>query len=286
MKVKIILSSLVLAFVAGCATIPPEYQEKISGDFGPSQGDVILNSIGMKLVYIQAGDFMMGSGLSPSQVSSQFGGNADWYKDEHPQHKVKISEGFWMGQTEVTQAQYRAVMDTNPSNFKGDNNPVEQVNWSDAMEFCKKLSQKEIGRTYTLPTEAQWEYACRAGTSTVFSFGNSESSLGDYAWYKSNSNDKTHPVGQKRPNDFGLYDMHGNVWEWCRDWYDSGYYNKNIITDPENTQGDSNRVLRGGCWDHPPVYFRSAERARFDTDSRYNNSGFRVVLSVSSQDFQ
>jgi formylglycine-generating enzyme required for sulfatase activity len=286
MKVKIILSSLVLAFVAGCATIPPEYQEKISGDFGPSQGDVILNSIGMKLVYIQAGDFMMGSGLSPSQVSSQFGGNADWYKDEHPQHKVKISEGFWIGQTEVTQAQYRAVMDTNPSNFKGDNNPVEQVNWSDAMEFCKKLSQKEIGRTYTLPTEAQWEYACRAGTSTVFSFGNSESSLGDYAWYKSNSNDKTHPVGQKRPNDFGLYDMHGNVWEWCRDWYDSGYYNKNIITDPENKQGDSNRVLRGGCWDHTPVYFRSAERARFDTDSRYNNSGFRVVLSVSSQDFQ
>ena len=262
-------------------------QKKISGYFGPNPGNVMTNSIDMKLVYILAGEFMMGSSLSASQVASQYGGKADYFTNEHPQHKVKISKGFYMGQTEVTQAQYQAVMGTNPSNFRGDNLPVEQVSWNDAAEFCRKLSQKE-GKTYTLPTEAQWEYACRAGTKTVFSFGNNESSLDEYGWYGyENAGKTTHPVGTKKPNGFGLYDMHGNVWEWCRDYYDSGFYNKGDTEDPESTQGSSNRVLRGGCWSSGASGCRSALRGRYDPGNRiYYYLGFRIVLSVSSQDFQ
>ena len=162
---------------------------------------------------------------------------------------------------------------------------MEQVSWNDAAEFCRKLSQKE-GKTYTLPTEAQWEYACRAGTKTVFSFGNRESILGDYAWYINNSGSKTHPVGQKKPNAFGLYDMHGNVWEWCRDYYDSGFYNKGDTEDPENTQESSDRVLRGGSWSGDASDCRSGSRNWGDPDVRFIYDGFRIVLSVSSQDFQ
>ena len=245
----------------------------------PKAGDVMTNSIGMKLVYIPAGEFMMGSGLSASQVASQYGGNADWFTDEYPQHKVKLSKGFWMGQTEVTQAQYRSVMGANQSHFKGDSNPVESVSWNDAVEFCRKLSQKE-GKTYTLPTEAQWEYTCRAGTSTVFSFGSNESSLGDYAWYSSNSGHKTHPVGQKKPNAFGLYDMHGNVWEWCRDWYDPDYYNKSSMTDPENIQSNYNHVLRGARWMSNTGNCRSAYRGWDIPGARCMNGGFRVVMEA------
>ena len=245
-------------------------QKKVSGYYGPSPGDVMTNSIGMKLVYIPAGEFMMGSNTGGS--------------DEKPAHKVKLSKGFYMGVYEVTQSQYRAVMGKSPSKFKGDNNPVEQVSWDDATEFCRKLSQKE-GETYTLPTEAQWEYACRSGSSSVYSFGNSESSLGDYGWYSSNSGSKTHPVGTKKPNDFGLYDMHGNVWEWCRDWYAKDYYSKGSAVDPKNTQSSSVRVIRGGGWGNLANRCRSAGRRRDGPGSRSSGIGFRVVLPASSLNF-
>jgi formylglycine-generating enzyme required for sulfatase activity len=163
----------------------------------PQQGTVWENSISMKLVWIAPGEFKMGSN--------------DGEDFEKPLHTVKITKGFYMGAFEVTQGQYQQVMGTNPSYFKGANLPVEQVSWDDAVEFCKKLSQKE-GKTYRLPTEAEWEYACRAGTTTKFSFGDDESQLGEYAWYGKNSGMKTHPVGKKKPNAWGLFDMHGNVW--------------------------------------------------------------------------
>jgi formylglycine-generating enzyme required for sulfatase activity len=206
----------------------------ICGCSGPKAGDVITNSTGMKLFYVPAGEFMM---------DRNFGKH-----DEMPALRVKLSQDFFMGQFEVTQEQWKAVMGTNPSKFKGDNNPVEQVNWNEAMEFCKKLSAKD-GRTYTLPTEAQWEYACRAGragSAVKYSFGDSASSLGDYAWYADNSGKKTHPVGLKKPNIFGLYDMHGNVWEWCMDWDEKGYYTKESSVDPVGRQSARNRVIRGG----------------------------------------
>ena len=238
-------------------------QKKISGYYGPSPGDIMTNSIGMKLVWIPAGEFMMGSN--------------DGGSGEKPVHKVKLTKGFWMGQCEVTQEQYKEIMGKNPSRFSGSSNPVEKVSWHDAMEFCKKLSSKE-GKTYTLPTESQWEYACRAGTSTNYSFGSSESSLGNYGWYTSNSSRKTHPVGQKKPNAWGIYDMRGNVSEWCLDWYDKGYYSSSPSVDPSGPTSGSGRVLRGGCWSSDPEYCRSAARFGFIPDYSGINFGFRVIL--------
>ena len=169
-------------------------------------------------------------------------------------------------------------MGINPSNFKGvDVLPVENVSWDDAVEFCRKLSGKE-GEKYGLPTEAQWEYACRAGSKTRFSFGDSDSSLGDSAWYSDNSNRTTHPVSQKKVNSFGLYDMHGNVWEWCSDWYGGEYYSSSPGVDPQGPSSGTYRVVRGGSWYYDPRYCRSASRFRVSPVDRSFNLGFRIVL--------
>ena len=232
-------------------------------------GDVVSNSIGMKLVWIPPGEFMMGSDNGAP--------------NEKPVHRVKISKGFWVGQTEVTQAQYRAITDKVPGKWKGDNLPANHVNWDEAMEFCRKLSQKE-GLTYTLPTEAQWEYACRAGTKTAFSFGDSESKLKDYAWYgkslsfPDNLEGKTDSVGQKKPNAFGLYDTHGNVTEWCSDWYDGDYYKNSPEVDPTGPDSGDFRVIRGGSWVGHARSCQSSFRGRLQPDWRLNSVGFRVVL--------
>jgi formylglycine-generating enzyme required for sulfatase activity len=177
-------------------------------------------------------------------------------------------------------------MKNNPSYFKGAENPVEQVSWEDAVEFCRKLSElsaeKAAGNVYRLPTEAQWEYACRAGTTTQFSFGDDESDLGDYAWYRENSASKAHPVGGKQPNAWGLYDMHGNVWEWCQDWYDD--YPSGAVTDPTGPADGSGRVIRGGGWDFIAEICRSAYRSGFGPSFRsLSDCGFRVCLSPSGK---
>jgi formylglycine-generating enzyme required for sulfatase activity len=190
----------------------------------------------MKLVLIRPGKFMMGSPDSEQGRGPK----------EGPQHEVTISKPFYMGVTEVTQAQYEVVMGTNPSRFQGPMNPVEKVSREDAMAFCRKLSEK-TGKTVRLPTEAEWEYACRAGTKTRYSFGDSDRTLGDYAWYKGNSEDKPHPVGRKKPNAWGLYDMHGNVWEWCAGWY--GNYSGGASTDPQGLGSVGDIWFRGGSWD-------------------------------------
>ena len=187
-----------------------------------------------------------------------------------------------MGVHEVTQAQYEQVMGVNPSEYKGANNPVEMVSWEDAVEFCRRLSElpaeKAAGNVYRLPTEAEWEYACRAGTTTKFSFGDDESDFGEYGWYRENSGRTTHPVGSKLPNAWGLYDMHGNVWEWCQDWY--GDYPSGSVTDPSGATSSSFRVLRGGGWDYSADGCRSAFRGRDLPSCRdYGRLGFRVVRS-------
>ena len=172
-------------------------------------------------------------------------------------------------------------MGTNLSKFKGPRNPVEAVSWDDAVEFFRKLSalpaEKAAGYVYRLPTEAEWEYACRAGTMTEYSFGNDESELGDYAWHASNSGNTTHPVGSKQPNPWGLHDMHGNVWEWCQDWH--GDYPRGAVTDPTGPSSGSFRVLRGGGWVHGSEYCRSANRGGSTPDDRGSYYGFRVLRS-------
>ena len=218
----------------------------------------------MKMVLIRPGKFMMNDGAEAALV----------------RHEVTLSKPFYMGVTEVTQAQYEAVMGTNPSKIKGATNPVEMVSWNDATEFCKKLSEK-TRQVVRLPTEAEWEYACRAGTQTAYSFGDDPSALGDYAWYGKNSGGTTHPVSQKKPNAWGLYDMHGNVWEWCADWYAD--YPQGPVTDPSGpaTGVIRARVWRGGSWDFDDtVRFRCAFRDCRDPTYRDCNLGFRCAMTL------
>ncbi len=223
----------------------------------------------MKLVLIPAGKFTMGS---PKTEKGRF-------DDEGPQHKVTITKPFYMGLYEVTQEQYEGVVGKNPAKFKSAKNPVETVSWNDAVAFCKALSKK-TGKLVRLPTEAEWEYACRAGTKTAFCFGDDEKRLGDYAWYEDNSERKTHPVAQKKPNAWGLYDMHANVWEWCSDWYADSYANAKPV-DPQGPASGSYRVLRGGSWGDLTDFCRAARHDRSTPDYRGDHyGGFRVVVEV------
>ncbi|MCG2736506.1 MAG: formylglycine-generating enzyme family protein [Candidatus Methanoperedenaceae archaeon] len=227
----------------------------------------IINSIGMEFVLIPAGEFDMGS---PSNEK-------DRLNDEGPVHHVKISNTFYMGKYEVTQKQWRDVMGTSPSPF--DDQPVERVSWNDVQDFIKKFNEKEGLNKYRLPSEAEWEYAARAGTTTRFSFGDDESKLGDYAWYYDNSNNKTHNVGQKKPNPWGLYDMHGNVGEWVQNIYQSDY--SGAPTDGNAWEGSGiTRVFRGG-WHNFEGRCRSASRLYVLPDSyRGSTLGFRLVRNV------
>jgi len=266
----------------------------VTANFGIKARTVTTNTIGMKLVYIPAGSFMMGSNSSAEKLVDEYKERGyqvtkSDFKDEFPQHEVRISEGFWMGQTEVTQEQYESVMDDQPWSGEkhvqvGDDNPAVYVGWDDVNDFCKKLSQQE-GKTYRLPTEAEWEYACRAGTTTRFSFGDDGSFLGDYAWFYDNaynmeSQAYAHPVGQKKPNRWDLYDMHGNVEEWCSDSYDEDYYSNSPSVDPNGPSTGTTRSLRGGSWSSGESVLRCSERYSSDPNvpiSQYR--GFRVVRS-------
>ncbi|MEI8376428.1 MAG: SUMF1/EgtB/PvdO family nonheme iron enzyme [Planctomycetota bacterium] len=242
---------------------------------------VQTNSIKMKLVLIPPGKFQMGSPDSESGA----------LKNEKPQHSVRITKPYWLGVTEVTQEQYQRVMGSNPSGFKGPKNPVEKVSWDEAVEFCRKLSalpgEKAAKRRYALPTEAQWEDACRAGNPGrryfsprpgLLAAGEEEKLLGEYAWSSENAGGKTHLVGEKKSNAFGLYDMYGNVWEWCADWLDEGYYAKSPLDDPMGATGGSLRVFRGGSWLNYAGLCRSAFRHGDSPGNRYDFLGFRVSL--------
>ena len=220
---------------------------------------------GMEFVWIPAGWFLMGC------VSGEHCGG-----DEKPVHTVTL-DGFWMGKYEVTQAQWQKVMRSNPSRFKGEDRPVEGVSWYDAQEFIKNLDSQTGNATFRLPTEAEWEYAARAATTTAYSFGNEMNSLDNSAWYNSNSGGQTHPVGQKQPNAWGLYDMHGNVWEWCQDWYDSDYYTNSPRENPQGPASGSFRVLRGGDWGDGAGDCRSAYRGDRRPGDRGVNIGFRLL---------
>ncbi|QTA82444.1 Sulfatase-modifying factor enzyme domain-containing protein [Desulfonema limicola] len=223
---------------------------------------------GMEFVYVPGGIFIMGD---------VFGDGED---REKPVHEVRLSS-FYIGKYQVTQGQWQKVMGNNPSNFKkGDNYPVETVSWDDVQEFIKKLSGLNQGKCkFSLPTEAQWEYACRSGGKREKYPGGDN--IDDFAWYDSNSGGSTHPVGQKKANGLGIHDMSGNVWEWCQDWY--GNYSADAVTDPAGSQQGSNRVIRGGSWSYGAQNCRSAYRVNYSPSSRGSNLGFRLVLSQVSR---
>ena len=265
------------------------------------------NSIGMKLVLIPPGEFMMGSPKELIEVELKVRADDLWYMDhlpsEGPQHRVRITKSFYLGVYEVTQGEYETVMCTNPSDFSAMGKqkdrvagqdtkrfPVEHVSWNDAVEFCRKLSalpeEKSAGRSYRLPSEAQWEYACRAGNPGRFSFSSGradisreseEGELSDYGWYNANAGGMTHAVCGKRPNAYGLYDMYGNVGEWCSDCYDKDYYSRSPLEDPVGPDSGGSRLLRSGSWIYGPFVARSAGRDWNAHDSRYPFYGFRVV---------
>jgi len=235
------------------------------------------NGVVLEMVKIKAGTFMMGS------PEGELGRSGD-----ETQHQVTLTKDYWLGKFEVTQAQWQAVMSNNPSHFKGDNRPVECVRWNEAKEFCDKLNEKCAGKLpagykFDLPTEAQWEYACRAGTTTALNNGKNLTdekynceNLAEVAWYDyQNKENQTHQVGQKRPNNWGLYDMHGNVWEWCRDRY--GSYSGDE-TDPVGPSSGSGRVVRGGSWGDGAQLCRSANRSNCDPADRSDDLGFRLAL--------
>lgn len=244
--------------------------------------DEITNSIGMKLVLLPQGTFAMGSPANQRDADL----------DER-QHEVTIGRDYYIGAYECTQAQYERVMGSNPSQFQtkrlGEDSseyPVEQLSWEEATQFCKRLSdlpeEKAAGRVYRLPSEAEWEYACRAGSTTDYCFGDGAKQLTDYAWYQANSDNRTHPVGKKKPNAWGLYDMHGNAWEWCADWY--GNYPARPTVDNSGPKIGSDRVYRGGSWNYAPAYSRSANRTATSPSFKgfdFLSISFRVAMSTS-----
>jgi formylglycine-generating enzyme required for sulfatase activity len=191
-------------------------------------------------------------------------GSENGRDDEKPVHQVTISKGFLMGRYEVTSAQWKAVMGKDPSNYKGDDFPAQFVSWNDAQEFIRRLNLKNNGYTYRLPTEAEWEYACRAGTT------------GDMAYYEM-ALDKIHTVGYRQPNDWGLYDMHGNVSEWCQDWYDKNYYSESPGTDPPGPASGQQRAKRGGSWYDDRSTTLSSSREGRRPDETLDSNGFRIV---------
>jgi formylglycine-generating enzyme required for sulfatase activity len=210
---------------------------------------------GLKYVWIPAGTFTMG--CSP--------GDSECFDSEEPAHEVTITKGFWLGQTPVTQAAYRRVTGSNPSNFYGDDLPVEKVTWDEARSYCEAIG----GR---LPTEAEWEYAARAGSTSV-RYG----SLDEIAWYRNNSGKRTHEVGRKQPNAFGLYDMLGNVWQRTADWYAERAYERGEARDPVGPPSGSVRTARGGSWGDIPGDVRVSERGGLGSDARWATYGLRCV---------
>jgi len=222
-----------------------------------------LMAITIEMVSIPAGSFIIGSDSSTNV-------------DEKPAHKVSVS-AFEMAKYELTQAQYTEIMGNNPSSFKGGDLPVERVSWYDAQAFIEQLNRK-TGMHYRLPSEAEWEYAARAGSCKEYSWGDGEGHAYKYAWYQHNSEMKTHPVGTKKPNAFGLYDMNGNVWEWVEDCYNINYMGAPVNGEAWQSGDCSKRVLRGGSWGRHPGGLRVADRGGSVANIRDNDDGFRLVL--------
>jgi sulfatase modifying factor 1 len=282
MKTTLGLLLLILLIAVGCddSTQTEQAARPVPADPPVVELPSITNTLDMTFKEIPAGTFMMGS------PETEEGRN-----DDQDQHKVTITKAFYMQTTVVTQGQWKAVMGTEPWKGKllveeGPNYPVVYLTWAEASLYCATLSARE-GKAYRLPTEAEWEYACRAGTRTAWSFGNDQKALGDYAWYDENTNVigelYAHQVGLKKPNAFGLYDMHGNVFEWCHDYFGENYYKQSPEKDPTGPVAGSSHVLRGGGWANNARGTHSADRGRVVAGTSiaiHAFAGFRLVREL------
>ena len=239
-----------------------------------SPQDLVFNVNGVKFTmkYVEGGTFMMGVSDDDDEAD----------EDEKPVHRVRL-DSYYIGETQVTQELWKAVMGDNPSHFKGDRLPVEKVSWDDCQEFIKKLNNL-TGRTFALPTEAQWEFAARGGNKNKRYKYSGSDNLDEFAWYDGNSNDRTHTVATKNANELGLYDMSGNVWEWCNDWHISNYYSNSPLENPKGPSSGINRVLRGGCWGSGDGCCRVSVRGYRNPGYRNNYGGFRLALNLTPQD--
>ena len=240
-----------------------------SGSSSPSGNTITIpvkNGINIEMVKVEAGSFNMGA--TPEMQ--------DPLEDEKPVHRVTLTNNYYIGKYEVTQALWKIVMGSNPSDFKGDDLPVETVSWNDCQDFISKLNAM-TGKRFRLPTEAEWEYAARGGKKSRGYQYSGSNTIGDVAWYAGNRSSMTHAVGTKQPNELGIYDMTGNVWEWCQDWY--GSYSSSPQTNPTGDVRGLFRVRRGGCWDFPAGSCRSSFRGSFTPGNRDFNLGLRLVLS-------
>lgn len=230
----------------------------------------ILRELGIEMVLVKGGTYRMGD----------FSGGGR--RDEGPVHDVTVSD-FLLGKTEVTQAQWEALMGANPSKFQGASNPVEQVSWDECQEFLRRLGEK-AGGSFRLPTEAEWEYAARSGGRLERWAGTSnEEELGTFAWFNRNSGGQTHPVGEKKPNGRGLHDMNGNVWEWCSDRHDAAYYEVSPPNDPTGPSSGDFRVLRGGCYLDGTWFLRASSRFSADPGDRHDRLGVRLAATPGYQ---
>jgi formylglycine-generating enzyme required for sulfatase activity len=262
-------------------TNPPKPASNTNLNINPQSSftEDLGKGVKLEMIAIPGGTFLMGSPENEAERLSY----------ESPQHQVTVPS-FFIGKYQLTQAQYQAIMGANPSSFKGNNRPVENVSWDDAVAFCKKLNQK-TGKNYRLPSEAEWEYACRAGTKTPFYFGDNITT--DLVNYDGNYSYKSAPKGKYRqqttdvgtfpPNPFGLYDMHGNVWEWCEDDCHENYINAPTDGSAWNSRSGSHKLLRGGSWGNNPAYCRSAFRFGLNNLDDYYSIGFRVVCSGAAR---
>ena len=233
---------------------------------------IITNSIGMEFILVRPGTFIMGDALREQC------GTCRAMPDETPRHRVTISRPFYLGRTEVTQAQWMALMKQNPSRFRGKGRPVEYVSWVKAQMFIIALNKREKTRAYRLPTEAEWEYAARAGTRTNYPFGDDDGRLSEFGWYASNAGAKTRKVARLGENPWGFFDMQGNVQEWCQDWYDRNWYRKSPATDPLGPPSGTTKVRRGGFWGSHARSCRVSARTHFSPEERSANTGFRLVM--------
>ena len=239
----------------------------------------VIGIVPKLMVMIPAGEFSAGAdpGVGLDECRKHYDSckrETDDYSNEGPEHKVML-DSFYLDQYEVTQKEFLRIMGKNLSHFRGDNLPVEKVTWGEANTYCKKVGKR-------LPTEAEWEKAAKGGNNYIYPWGDEYDGL--YGWSNKNSGGKTHPVGQKEPNGFGLYDMGGNVWEWVSDWHDDGYYRDAPYKNPKGpSKGSKKKGMRGGSWNYFPYALRSSIRARTSPANRYSGVGFRCAMSVSSR---